>query len=133
MAQSQVEYFLRISSQQAGLMDDGPTYHELCRRWGRSLPLWDLQGSGGALIPMWLLEEVSLLQLSPAEPPWPASGVETHSLRWFRRFRSPAFCHGLLHDLRLSRPASCPLRPRHLPSGGAPKRLLGERAMAFGL
>ncbi|XP_043303779.1 G protein-coupled receptor kinase 4 isoform X2 [Cervus canadensis] len=30
--QSQVEYLLRISSQQAGLMDDGPTHHELCRR-----------------------------------------------------------------------------------------------------
>lgn len=40
------------------------------------------RGAGGALIPTWLLEEVSLLQLSPAELPWPASGVETHSLRW---------------------------------------------------
>lgn len=44
MAQSQVEYLLRISSQQAGLMDDGPTHHELCRRWGHGLLLWGLQG-----------------------------------------------------------------------------------------
>lgn len=83
----------------------------------RAATLGTFGGAGGAQIPTWLLEEVSLLQFSPAEPPWPASGVEMHSLRW--------------SDGSVPQPSTlgsrCPLAeqvsrahcPRDLPSGGA--------------